>query len=41
MEICHFFGKVKIFQTLAFSIVIHLALVTNAPSGTIESISKV
>ena len=32
-------GKTTIFETLAFSKIIHLALVTNVPTATIELLS--
>ena len=34
-------GKITIFKTLALSNIIHLALVTNVPTATIELLSKV
>ena len=33
-------GKITIFKTLAFSKIIHLALVTNVPTATVELLSK-
>ena len=33
-------GKITIFKKLAFSKIIHLALVTNVPTATIELLSK-
>ena len=34
-------GKITIFKTLAHSKIIHLALVTNVPTATIELLSKI
>ena len=34
-------GKITIFKTLALSKIIHLALVTNVPTATIELLSKI
>ena len=34
-------GKITIFKTLALSKMIHLALVTNVPTATIELLSKI
>ena len=34
-------GKIKIFKTLALSIIIHLALMTNVPTATIELLSQI
>ena len=33
-------GKITIFKTLAFSKIIHLALVTNVPTATVKLLSK-
>ena len=34
-------GKITIFKTLTLSNIIHLALVTNVPTATIEVLSKI
>ena len=34
-------GKITVFKTLALSKIIHLALVTNVPTATIELLSKI
>ena len=34
-------GKITIFKTLALAKIIHVALVSNAPTATIELLSKI
>ena len=41
MRYLSFLGKITIFKTLALSKIIHLALVTNVPTATIELFRKI
>ena len=41
MQNLSYFGKITIFKTLVLSKLVHLTLVTNVPTTTIEILSKI
>ena len=41
MQNLSYFGKITIFKTLVLSKLVHLTLVTNVPTATIEILSKI